>query len=57
LLTADQDRDDLPSPPLSIIFRAEWRNLQDTADAPQLYFSPEAWHSIRPRYRFQRKTP
>ena len=25
-----------------------WRNLQDTADAaPQLYFSPQAWHSWR----------
>jgi len=50
LLTADQDRDDLAltAAALDHLPGREWRNLQDTADAaPQLYFSPEAWHSLR----------
>lgn len=50
LLTADQDRDDLAltAAALDHLSGRQWRNLQDTADAaPQLYFSPEAWHSWR----------
>jgi predicted metalloprotease with PDZ domain len=50
LLTVDQDRDDLAltAAALDHLPGREWRNLQDTADAaPQLYFSPEAWHSLR----------
>ncbi len=50
LLTADQDRDDLAltAAQLDHLPGREWRNLQDTADAaPQLYFSPESWHSLR----------
>ena len=50
LLTADQDRDDLAltAAALDHLPGRKWRNLQDTADAaPQLYFTPEAWHSWR----------
>ncbi len=50
LLTAEQDRDDLAltASALDHLPGRQWRNLQDTADAaPQLYFSPEAWHSWR----------
>jgi predicted metalloprotease with PDZ domain len=50
LLTADQDRDDLArtAAELDHLPGRQWRNLQDTADAaPQLYFSPHAWESIR----------
>ena len=50
LLTADQDRDDLAGTAAGLdhLPGRQWRNLQDTADAaPQLYFSPEAWHSWR----------
>lgn len=50
LLTADQARDDLAMTAAALDHEPgrEWRNLQDTADAaPQLYFSPEAWHSWR----------
>jgi predicted metalloprotease with PDZ domain len=50
LLTADQDRDDLAltAAGLDHLPGRQWRNLQDTADAaPQLYFSPESWHSLR----------
>jgi len=50
LLTTGQDRDDLAitAARLDQTPGREWRNLQDTADAaPQLYFSPEAWHSWR----------
>ncbi len=50
LLTAEQDRDDLAitAAMLDHTPGREWRNLQDTADAaPQLYFSPGAWHSWR----------
>ncbi len=50
LLTAEQDRDDLAitAAQLDHLPGRQWRNLQDTADAaPQLYFSPEAWHSWR----------
>jgi predicted metalloprotease with PDZ domain len=50
LLTADQDRDDLAltAAALDHIPGREWRNLQDTADAaPQLYFSPGSWQSLR----------
>lgn len=50
LLTAEQDRDDLAitAAALDHLPGRQWRNLQDTADAaPQLYFSPEAWHSWR----------
>ncbi len=50
LLTPDQDRDDLAitAAALDHLPAREWRNLQDTADAaPQLYFSPESWHSWR----------
>src|SRR5579872_6443281 len=50
LLTAEQDRDDLAITAATLDHTPgrEWRNLQDTADAaPQLYFSPESWHSWR----------
>ncbi len=50
LLTAEQDRDDLAitAAALDHLPGRQWRNLQDTADAaPQLYFSPESWHSWR----------
>jgi predicted metalloprotease with PDZ domain len=50
LLTAPQLRDDLAitAAMLDHTPGREWRNLQDTADAaPQLYFSPRAWHSWR----------
>ncbi len=50
LLSAEQDRDDLARSAAALDHTPgrEWRNLQDTADAaPQLYFSPEAWHTYR----------
>jgi len=50
LLTAEQARDDLAltAGALDHTPGRAWRNLQDTADAaPQLYFSPQAWHSWR----------
>ena len=50
LHTPEQERDDLAltAAALDHLPGREWRNLQDTADAaPQLYFSPEAWHSLR----------
>ncbi|MEY2395811.1 MAG: hypothetical protein QOF94_2156 [Acidobacteriaceae bacterium] len=50
LHTADQERDDLALTAAALDHTPgrAWRNLQDTADAaPQLYFSPEAWHSWR----------
>jgi len=50
LLSADQDRDDLAltAAALDHLPGRQWRNLQDTADAaPQLYFTPESWHSWR----------
>jgi len=50
LLTTDQDRDDLAltAAALDHLPGRKWRDLQDTADAaPQLYFTPEAWHSWR----------
>jgi predicted metalloprotease with PDZ domain len=50
LLTPDQSRDDLAltAAALDHLPGRQWRNLQDTADAaPQLYFAPEAWHSLR----------
>jgi predicted metalloprotease with PDZ domain len=50
LLTAELDRDDLALTAAGLDHEPgrTWRNLQDTADAaPQLYFSPEAWHSWR----------
>ncbi|HET9308511.1 MAG TPA: M61 family peptidase [Candidatus Sulfotelmatobacter sp.] len=50
LLTDAQDRDDLAitAAQLDHLPGRQWRNLQDTADAaPQLYFSPDAWHSWR----------
>src|SRR3984885_14335566 len=50
LLTAPQLRDDLAltAAELDHTPGREWRNLQDTADAaPELYFSPRAWHSWR----------
>ena len=50
LHTADQERDDLALTAAALDHTPgrTWRNLQDTADAaPQLYFSPEAWHSWR----------
>jgi len=50
LLTADQQRDDLAVTAAALDHTPgrAWRNLQDTADAaPQLYFSPDAWHSWR----------
>lgn len=50
LLTVEQDRDDLGLTAAALDHEPGriWRNLQDTADAaPQLYFSPESWHSWR----------
>jgi predicted metalloprotease with PDZ domain len=50
LLTPEQARDDLAltAAALGHTPGRAWRNLQDTADAaPQLYFSPQAWHSWR----------
>jgi predicted metalloprotease with PDZ domain len=50
LLTVDQNRDDLAltAAQLDRLPGRAWRNLQDTADAaPQLYFSPQAWYSLR----------
>src|ERR1700716_747301 len=50
LLRPDQERDDLARTVAALAHTPgrQWRNLQDTADAaPQLYFSPEAWHSWR----------
>jgi predicted metalloprotease with PDZ domain len=50
LLTNEQGRDDLSltAAVMDHIPGRSWRNLQDTADAaPQLYFSPDAWHSWR----------
>ena len=50
LLTADEERDHIAllAAALDHTPGRTWRNLQDTADAaPQLYFSPEAWHSWR----------
>jgi len=50
LLTPEQDRDDLAMTAAALDHTPGrvWRNLQDTADAaPQLYFSPQAWHSWR----------
>jgi predicted metalloprotease with PDZ domain len=50
LLSADQDHDDLAltAAALDHLPGRQWRNLQDTADAaPQLYFTPESWHSWR----------
>ncbi|MGA9508952.1 MAG: M61 family peptidase [Candidatus Sulfotelmatobacter sp.] len=50
LLTTEQSRDDLSLTAAGLDHTPgrTWRNLQDTADAaPQLYFSPEAWHSWR----------
>ena len=50
LLTPDQARDDLARTAAALDHTPgrAWRNLQDTADAaPELYFSPQAWHSWR----------
>ncbi len=50
LLSNDLDRDDLAitAARLDHLPGRAWRNLQDTADAaPQLYFSPQAWSSLR----------
>jgi predicted metalloprotease with PDZ domain len=50
LLTPEEARDDLSitAAALDHLPGREWRNLQDTADAaPQLYFSPHAWQSLR----------
>jgi predicted metalloprotease with PDZ domain len=50
LLTPEQERDGLALTAAALDHTPgrEWRNLQDTADAaPQLYFSPQAWHSQR----------
>ncbi|MGB6475642.1 MAG: M61 family peptidase [Candidatus Sulfotelmatobacter sp.] len=50
LLTAPQLRDTLALTAATLDHTPgrEWRNLQDTADAaPELYFSPRAWHSWR----------
>src|ERR1700685_542832 len=50
LLTPEQSRDDLARTAAALDHTPgrAWRNLQDTADAaPQLYFSPQAWHSWR----------
>src|SRR5580693_4161123 len=50
LLSADQARDDLALTAAALDHTPgrAWRNLQDTADAaPQLYFTPESWHSWR----------
>ncbi|HXM66210.1 MAG TPA: hypothetical protein VN911_05725 [Candidatus Acidoferrum sp.] len=50
LLTNEQSRDDLALTAAALDHTPgrNWRNLQDTADAaPELYFSPQAWHSWR----------
>jgi predicted metalloprotease with PDZ domain len=50
LRNLQQERDDLALTAAALDHTPgrEWRNLQDTADAaPELYFSPEAWHSWR----------
>lgn len=50
LLNNDQARDDLALTAAGLDHTPgrAWRNLQDTADAaPELYFSPQAWHSWR----------
>jgi predicted metalloprotease with PDZ domain len=50
LLTPEQAREDLAvtAADMDHIPGRTWRNLQDTADAaPELYFSPQAWHSWR----------
>ena len=50
LLTPEQVRDNLAITAAALDHTPgrAWRNLQDTADAaPQLYFSPQAWHSWR----------
>jgi predicted metalloprotease with PDZ domain len=50
LLTNEQTRDDLALTAAALDHTPgrTWRNLQDTADdAPELYFSPQAWHSWR----------
>jgi len=50
LHSPDQERDDLALTAAALDHTPgrAWRNLQDTADAaPQLYFSPQAWHSWR----------
>jgi predicted metalloprotease with PDZ domain len=50
LHTTEQERDDLALTAAALDHTPgrEWRNLQDTADAaPQLYFSPQSWHSWR----------
>jgi predicted metalloprotease with PDZ domain len=50
LHTSEQERDDLAITAAALDHTPgrAWRNLQDTADAaPQLYFSPQAWHSWR----------
>ena len=50
LLNADDERDHIAliAAALDHTPGRAWRNLQDTADAaPQLYFSPQAWHSWR----------
>jgi len=50
LHTPEQERDDLALTAAALDHTPgrSWRNLQDTADAaPQLYFSPQAWHSWR----------
>jgi predicted metalloprotease with PDZ domain len=50
LHTPEQERDDLAVTAAALDHTPgrTWRNLQDTADAaPQLYFSPQAWHSWR----------
>jgi predicted metalloprotease with PDZ domain len=50
LHNTDQERDDLALTAAGLDHTPGrvWRNLQDTADAaPQLYFSPQAWHSWR----------
>jgi predicted metalloprotease with PDZ domain len=50
LLTPEQVRDNLALTAAALDHTPGrgWRNLQDTADAaPQLYFTPQAWHSWR----------
>jgi predicted metalloprotease with PDZ domain len=50
LLTPEQVRDNLALTAAALDHTPgrTWRNLQDTADAaPELYFSPQSWHSWR----------
>ena len=50
LHTPEQERDDLALTAAALDHTPgrAWRSLQDTADAaPELYFSPQAWHSWR----------